>query len=290
MDLITILLIVLAVSIPLFIKIIKQGETALVLTLGRYSSTAGPGIVFLIPGVQSILRVDLREQVITVPEQQIITRDNVGVAVDGIVYVQITDPYKSQYAITNVFMGVVNLAQTNLRSVLGTMSLDETLSNREVINGRLLESLDRETEKWGVKVMRVEIKRLDPPHDIQESMSKQMKAEREKRAQILEAEGYRQALITRSEGDKQSQILQAEGDKQSRILKAQGEAEAKIKIAEATAKALELESIAASEYFKGPAVTKEQLSVIENALGGGNTKYILDSDILTSISKTFGIK
>lgn len=280
----------LALSIPFFVKIIKQGETALVLTLGRYSSTAGPGIVFLIPGVQSILRVDLREQVITVPEQQIITRDNVGVAVDGIVYVQITDPYKSQYAITNVFMGVVNLAQTNLRSVLGTMSLDETLSNREVINGRLLESLDRETEKWGVKVMRVEIKRLDPPHDIQESMSKQMKAEREKRAQILEAEGYRQALITRSEGDKQSQILQAEGDKQSRILKAQGEAEAKIKIAEATAKALELESLAASEYFKGAAVTKEQLSVIENALGGGNTKYILDSDILTSISKTFGIK
>ncbi|MDD2745914.1 MAG: SPFH/Band 7/PHB domain protein, partial [Candidatus Gracilibacteria bacterium] len=150
--------------------------------------------------------------------------------------------------------------------------------------------LDRETEKWGVKVMRVESKRLDPPHDIHESMSKQMKAEREKRAQILEAEGYRSALITKSEGDKQSKILQAEGDKQSQILQAEGEAEAKIKIAQATAKALELESVAASAYFTGPAVTKEQLNVIQNSLGGGNTKYILDSDILTSISKTFGIK
>lgn len=244
-------------------------------------------MVFLIPGIQTIIRVDLREQVINVPEQQIITKDNVGVAVDGIVYAQIIDAYKSQYAISNVFMGVVNLAQTNLRSVLGTMSLDETLSNREVINARLLESLDRETEKWGIKVMRVEIKRLDPPHDIQESMSKQMKAEREKRAQILEAEGYRQSLITKSEGDKQSKILQAEGEKQSAILQAEGEAMARIAIAEAEAKALELESKAAIEYFQGAAVTKEQLSVIENALGGGNTKYVLDSDILTSISKTF---
>lgn len=123
---------------------------------------------------------------------------------------QIIDAYKAHYSSTNVMFGVATLAQTNLRSVLGTMSLDETLSNRDMINARLLESLDRETEKWGIKVLRVEIKRLDPPHDIQESMSKQMKAEREKRAQILEAEGYRQSLITRSEGDKQSQILKAQ--------------------------------------------------------------------------------
>jgi regulator of protease activity HflC (stomatin/prohibitin superfamily) len=225
-----------------------------------------------------------------VPEQQIITKDNVGVAVDGIVYIQIIDPVRAQYEIANVFLAVVNLAQTNLRSVLGTMSLDDTLSNREVINGRLLESLDRETAKWGVKVMRVEIKRLDPPHDIQESMSKQMKAEREKRAQILEAEGYRQSLITKSEGDKQSKILQAEGEKESQILRAQGEAQAKVAIAEAQAKALELESIAAESFFKGQAVTKEQLKVIQNSLGGGNTKYVLDSDILTSIGKSFGIK
>ncbi len=284
---IIIIIIFIGLLIPFFIKTIKQGENAIILTLGKYSSTEGPGIVFLIPGIQSCQRIDLREQVINVPEQQVITRDNVGVTVDGIVYVQITDSYKATFAIANVYGGVVNLAQTSLRSVLGTMALDETLSNREIINAKLLETLDRETEKWGVKVMRVEIKRLDPPHDIMESMSKQMKAEREKRAQILEAEGYKQSLITKSEGDKQSQILKAEGEKESQVLRATGEAEAKIKIAEATAKALELESIAASAYFTGPAVTKEQLNVIQNSLGGGNTKYILDSDILTSISKTF---
>lgn len=281
------LLIFLGVVIVFAVRKINQGEVGLKETLGRYTSTTGPGITFVFPGIQSVRRVDIREQVVTVPEQQIITRDNVGMAVDGVIYVQIVDPYQATYDINNVFMAVVNLAQTNLRSVLGTMTLDETLSNREVINGRLLESLDRETGKWGIKVLRVEIKRLDPPDDIQNAMSKQMKAEREKRAQILEAEGYKQSLITKSEGDKQSKILQAEGERESQILRAQGEANAKIAIAEAEAKRMELESNAAVEFFKGAAVTKEQLKVIEGALGT-NTKYILDSDILAGVSKIFG--
>ncbi len=281
------LLVVLAIIIPMFIRKINQGEVGLREFLGKYTDTVGPGIFFLIPGIQAVKRIDIREQVVTVPEQQIITKDNVGMAVDGVIYVQIIDPYQATYDINNVFMAVVNLAQTNLRSVLGTMSLDETLSNREAINVRLLESLDRETGKWGIKVLRVEIKRLDPPDDIQNAMSKQMKAEREKRAQILEAEGYKQSLITKSEGDKQSKILQAEGERESQILRAQGEANAKIAIAEAEAKRMELESNAAVEYFKGAAVTKEQLKVIEGALGQ-NTKYILDSDILAGVSKIFG--
>lgn len=281
------LLVVVAVLIPFFVRKINQGEVGLREFLGKYTDTVGPGIFFLIPGIQSVRKVDIREQVITVPEQQIITKDNVGMAVDGVIYVQITDPYQATYDINNVFMAVVSLAQTNLRSVLGTMTLDETLSNREVINGRLLESLDRETGKWGIKVLRVEIKRLDPPDDIQNAMSKQMKAEREKRAQILEAEGYKSALVTKSEGDKQSAILQAEGRKQAQILSAQGEAEAKVAIAEAEAKRLELESNAAQSFFKGAAVTKEQLKVIEWALGQ-NTKYVLDSDILAGVSKIFG--
>lgn len=289
MDGLITLIIVVAILIPLFLKKVNQGEVGLVENLGKFSKQVGPGITFLIPGVQTIRRVDIREQVITVPEQQIITRDNVGMAVDGIIYVQITEAQKAQYEISNVFLAVVNLAQTNLRNVLGTMSLDDTLSNRDSINIRLLEALDRETAKWGIKVLRVEIKKLEPPRDIQDSMSKQMKAEREKRAQILEAEGYRQALVEKSEGDKQSKILQAEGEKQSQILRAQGEAQAKVAIAEAQAKALELESNAAQEFFKGQAVAKEQLKVVENALAN-NSKYILDSDILTSISKTFGIK
>jgi regulator of protease activity HflC (stomatin/prohibitin superfamily) len=281
------LLIVLGIAIPLFIRKVNQGEVGLREFLGRYTDTIGPGIFFLIPGIQSVRKIDIREQVVTVPEQQIITKDNVGMAVDGVIYVQITDPFQATYDINNVFMAVVNLAQTNLRSVLGTMSLDDTLSNRESINIKLLESLDRETGKWGIKVLRVEIKRLDPPDDIQNAMSKQMKAEREKRAQILEAEWYKSALITKSEGDKQSSILQAEGSKQAQILAAEGEAQAQIAIAEWVAKALELESNAAVAYFKWAAVTKEQLKVIENALGQ-NTKYILDSDILAGVSKIFG--
>lgn len=237
--------------------------------------------------MQTLRRVDIREQVVNVPEQQIITMDNVSMAVDGIIYVQITDPFQATYDVNNVFMAVVSLAQTSLRSVLGTMSLDETLSNRDTINARLLTSLDKETGKWGVKVLRVEIKRLDPPDDIQDAMSKQMKAEREKRAQILEAEGYRQSQITRSEGDKQSAILQAEGKKQAAILQAEGDARAEIALAEAKAKALELEATAAVQFFNGAAVTKEQLKVIEGAFGQ-NTKYILDSDILAGVSKIFG--
>jgi regulator of protease activity HflC (stomatin/prohibitin superfamily) len=269
------------------IKKVSQGEAGLIETLGKFTGTVAPGIQFIIPGIQSLRRVDIREQVVTVPEQQIITMDNVGVAVDGIVYVQITDPYKAVYEISNVFMAVVNLAQTNLRSVLGTMSLDETLSNREAINARLLASLDKETGKWGIKVMRVEIKRLDPPHDIQEAMSKQMKAEREKRASILEAEGYKMALITKSEGDKQSKILEAEGQRESEILRAQGEAQAKVLNAEAAAKAIELESKASTEYFHGQAVSKEQLNVIRDGLAG-NTKFVLDTDILGSLAKMVG--
>lgn len=284
---IIVLLIGAAIIIPMFIRKINQWEVGLREFLGRYTDTVGPGIFFLIPGVQTVRRIDIREQVVTVPEQQIITRDNVGMAVDGVIYVQIMDPQQATYNINNVFMAVVNLAQTNLRSVLGTMSLDETLSNRESINIKLLESLDRETGKWGIKVLRVEIKRLDPPDDIQNSMSKQMKAEREKRAQILEAEGYKLSLITKSEWDKQSQILQAEGEREAQLLRAQWEASAMVAVAEAKAKSLELESNAAQSFFKWAAITKEQLKVIEWALGQ-NTKYILDSDILAWVSKIFG--
>ena len=283
-----VLLFVFAIIIGLMsVKQVSQGEKGIVEYFGKYSLTVDPGLVFIFPGVLRLIRIDVREQVINVPEQQIITKDNVGVAVDGIVYMQVVDPVKAQYEVSNVFMAVVSLAQTNLRSVLGTLSLDETLSNREIINARLLESLDRETSKWGIKVTRVEIKRLDPPKDIQDSMSKQMKAEREKRAQILDSEGYKQSLITKSEGDKQSQILQAEGQKQSQILQAEGQAQAQVLNAQARAKALELESLAAQSYFVGQAVTKEQLNVLQNSLQE-NTKYILDSEILAALGKVIG--
>lgn len=207
---IIVLLVIIAIMIPMFIRKINQGEVGLREFVGRYTDTVGPGIFFLIPGIQSVRRVDIREQVINVPEQQIITKDNVAVTVDGIVYVQITDPAKATYEINNVFLAVVSLAQTNLRSVLGTMELNDTLSNRDMINGKLLESLDRETGKWGVKVMRVEIKKLEPPASVQEMMNMIKNAQSEKSAKITAAEGYKVAMITQAEADKQSKILQAE--------------------------------------------------------------------------------
>lgn len=287
-----VLMVVLVVLIVLFaqtVKVIQQGKVGLIEFLGKYQKTTGAGLTFIIPGIQRLRKIDIREQMINVPEQEVITADNVGVTVDGVVYVQINDPYKATYEINNVLLAVVNLAQTNLRSVLGTMSLDETLSNRDMINKKLKGTLDEETLKWGVTATRVEIKRLDPPMDIQQAMSKQMKAEREKRAQILEAEGIRESQILKAEGEKKSSILEAEGAKESAILRASGEANAIEALAKAEATKIELESNAAEAFFKGNAVKKEQLDVIENALKG-NTKYILDSDILQSIGKSFGMK
>lgn len=275
MPIIYLLLIILFIILPMSVKIIRQGYVGLIETLGEYKRTVTPGLTFVLPGIQRLQRVDIREQVINVPEQEIITSDNVGVTVDGIVYVRIDEPVKASYEINNVYMAVVNLAQTNLRSVLGTMNLDDTLSNRETINARLKVALDVETSKWWVNVTRVEIKRLDPPQDIQDAMSKQMKAEREKRSVILEAQWYREAQITRAEWDKKSAILQAEWEKESQILRAQG-----------TAKRIELEATAAQKYFEGNAVTKEQLSVIEKALSE-NTKFIVDSDFLADVTKIF---
>lgn len=272
------------------IKIIPQGYAWLISNLWSFAKTVWAGPTFLLPFFQSIIIVDIKEQVITVPEQQVITKDNVWVTVDGVVYVQIQDPYKAQFEVQNVFMAVVNLAQTTLRSVLGTMTLDETFSNREAINAQLLTTLDRETVKWGIKVMRVEIKKLEPPRSVQDQMNMIKNAQSDKTARITEAEGYKIALITKSEADKAQKILEAEWQKQSKILEAEWIAQAKIAIAEAEAKRLELESVAAQKFFSWSAVTKEQLKVIENSLSGWNTKFILDNDILASIGKSFGLK
>lgn len=157
-----IVIIVLALILPTVVKFIKPGEVGLVLTFGRYSSTANPGVVLLIPGIQSILRVDLREQVMVIQELKIITQDNLLVAVAGIIYVQITDPYNSQYAIANVFTAVVNYTQTTLRATIGEMPRNEVISNRDILSVRMLELLDEETSKWGVKVKRLELTRVEP--------------------------------------------------------------------------------------------------------------------------------
>lgn len=275
MNYILVLLVLAVIIIPMFIRIVRQGYVGLVETLGRFGRTAQPGVTFIIPGVQSLRKVDIREQVINVPEQEVITSDNVNVTVDGIVYFRIEDAVRANYEINNVYLAVVNLAQTNLRSVLGTMALDETLSNRETINARLKSALDTETAKWGVNVTRVEIQRLDPPAHIQEAMSKQMIAERSKRAVILEAQGYKEAQITRAEWDKQSAILQS-----------QGQAEAIERLATAQAKKVEVESLASDQFFKGNAVVHEQIRMAGKAFSE-NTKYVVGTDILAAIEKVF---
>ena len=263
-----ILLIVLAVvalvALRKSITIIHQAEKGLVERFGRYKETLDPGLRFLVPFVDSLrARVDMRESVLDVEPQGVITKDNVGVTVDAVVYYYVTDAKGVQYEVSNFFVAVSKLAQTNLRNLVGDMTLDETLASRERINTALRETLDEATDKWGVKVTRVEVKEILPPRDITDAMSKQMKAEREKRATILEAEGYRQRQILVAEGDKQNAILVAEGDRQAAILRAEGEA-----------KAIENISKAADEFFVGNAQLLKQLQVTQASLED-NTKLVI---------------
>jgi regulator of protease activity HflC (stomatin/prohibitin superfamily) len=219
------------------IIIVRPYEAAIVERLGRYQKTLYQGLHFIIPFLDRVIKVDLRERVVDVPPQEVITRDNVVVTVDGIIYYRVIKPEDVVYRVQNFQLAAVALAQTNLRNIIGELTLDETLTSREIINAKLRTVLDEATDPWGVKITRVEIKRIDPPKDVMDAMHKQMKAEREKRAMILEAEGFRESQIKKAEGLKESQILEAEGkarsiqlvadaEKYSIIARAQGEAEA----------------------------------------------------------------
>jgi regulator of protease activity HflC (stomatin/prohibitin superfamily) len=215
------------------LRIVRQIEKGVVETFGQYSRTTEPGLVLLFPPFQSIRMVDMREQVMDVPPQEVITKDNAPVTVDAVIYFQVTDPVKVMYNIANFALAAIKLAQTNLRNIIGEMELDQTLTSRERINTQLRQVLDEATDKWGVKVVRVEIQKIEPPQDITMSMSKQMKAEREKRANILEAEGFKQAAILKAEGGKEAVVLEATAQKQAAILKAEGQAEAIKRVADA---------------------------------------------------------
>lgn len=208
------------------LRIIRPFEKGLVERLGKFVRTEEPGLAFIFPLVETIRKVDVRERVIDVPPQDVITKDNVLVTVDAVIYFQVTDPFKVTYNVARFTVAALKLAQTNLRNVIGDMLLDQTLTSRNRINEQLRLVLDEATDKWGVKVTRVELQKIDPPKDITEAMSRQMKAERTKRAVILDAEGVRQAAILRADGEKQAEILRAEGSRQAKILVAQGEAQA----------------------------------------------------------------
>jgi regulator of protease activity HflC (stomatin/prohibitin superfamily) len=215
------------------VRIVRPYQRGLVEQLGKYKETIDPGLRVIIPFVQTVRLVDMREQVVDVPPQEVITKDNVVVSVDAVVYYEPTDPQRLAYNVANFILAVTKLAQTNLRNLVGDMQLDEALTSRDSINLSLRQILDDATDKWGVRVVRVELQRIDPPPDVMHSMHEQMKAERTRRALVTQAEGDRTAAITRAEGERQSAILAAEGNKQQQILQAEGQAEATRAIADA---------------------------------------------------------
>lgn len=232
------------------IKIVPQSSVLLIERLGRFNRIAASGLNIIVPFFESpravywtnvrpgLTSIDLREQYIDLPPQPVITRDNVTINVDSVVYWQITDPAKAVYEVADLVGGLVQLTITGMRSVMGEMDLDHTLSSRDQINAKLRLILDEATDKWGVKVTRVDVKNINPPEDVRITMEKQMTAERNRRALILQAEGDKQAAITRAEGEKQAAITRSEGEKESAILAADGAAQARLKSAQAEAQAL----------------------------------------------------
>jgi len=247
-------------------------------TLSKFVGTLWSGWHFLMPFISTVKLVDVREKVLNTGSHEMITKDNAVVTVDAVAYMQIVTAEKAIYEIDNPREAVIQLVLANLRSMIWKLTLDECLSERWRINEYVQTHLTEETSKWGIRILRVEIQRIDPPADLTRAMQEQKKAEQEKRAAIL-----------RAEGAKASFILTAEWEKQKNILEAEWKAQALERIAGAKAKALELESTAAIEFFKWPAVLKEQLKVTENAMSQ-NTKYIIDTDILGTVKWLFSSK
>lgn len=208
------------------VKIVRPWQKGLIERLGKYQRTADSGLTIIIPLWEKMIKVDMREQVVDVPPQAVITKDNVVVDVDAVVYYEVTDPIKVTYNVADFYIAATKLAQTNLRNLIGDLALDESLTSREVINTKLRQILDDATDKWGTKVTRVELQRIEPPKDVTEAMHRQMKAERDRRAMILEAEGHKQSAILRAEGEAEAIKKVADANKYRKLTVAKGEAEA----------------------------------------------------------------
>lgn len=221
------------------LRIVRPWEKGLIERLGRYQRTVDSGLTLIIPFLENMVKVDMREQVVDVPPQQVITKDNVAVEVDAVVYYEVTDPVKVTYNVANFYVAATKLAQTNLRNLIGDLALDESLTSRELINTKLREILDDATDKWGTKVTRVELQKIEPPQDVTEAMHRQMKAERERRAMILEAEGQKKSAILSAEGVRQSAILEAEGRAEAIRRVADAEKYQKLTVAEGEGQAIE---------------------------------------------------
>ncbi len=282
--------IVLVVYVATAIKIVRPYEKGIVERFGRYQRTYDSGLHIIFPFVDKLTKVDMRENVVDVPPQEVITKDNVVVTVDAVVYYEATDPVKLIYNVANFYMAATKLAQTNLRNVIGEMQLDESLTSREKINAALRQILDDATDKWGVRVVRVELQRIEPPVDVTEAMHRQMKAERTRRALILEADGDKQAAITRAEGSKQAAILDAEG--RATAIKEVAEAEKFQKIAIAEGEARAIENVFGAIHAGNPTndlLAVRYLDALPKIANGQATKVFLPYEISGVLGAVAGI-
>ena len=258
------------------IKVVPQAQARIVERLGRYHRTLNAGLSFVIPIIDKTrARVDLREQVVSFPPQPVITEDNLVVSIDSVIYFQVTDPRSATYEIASYLMGIEQLTITTLRNVIGSMDLEETLTSRDSINGQLRGVLDEATGRWGIRVNRVEIKAIDPPNSVQESMEKQMRAERDKRAAILTAEGQKQSAILTAEGEQKAAVLRAEGDARAAVLRAEGESEAITKVVAAIHEAKPDSHVLAYQYLQ---------TLPEIAQGSANKVWVLPSELTGQIA------
>jgi regulator of protease activity HflC (stomatin/prohibitin superfamily) len=263
------------------VRIIPQAQAGVVERLGRYSRTLTPGLTLVVPFVDRIrAMIDLREQVVSFPPQPVITEDNLVVSIDSVIYFQVTDPKAATYEIANYIQAIEQLTVTTLRNVIGGLALEKTLTSRDEINSQLRGVLDEATGKWGIRVNRVELKAIDPPASIQESMEKQMKADREKRAVVLTAEGEKQSQILTAEGEKQSAILRAEGDRQATILAAEGQAKAIQTVFQAIHDGKPDAELLAYQYL-------QMLPKI--AEGDANKVWIIPNDLQQAVGRIAGV-
>ncbi len=280
------ILIIVLLGVILFriFRIIRPFETGLVERLGKFNREASPGLNIVLPGLERIIIVDMREQVIDVPPQEVITKDNVTITVDAVIYYEPTDPKKLVYNVGDFIQAATKLAQTNLRNVVGDLELDSALTSRETINTSLKLILDEATDKWGTRVVRVEIQRIDPPQDVQDAMNKVMKAERDRRAAVTEAEGEKRAAILTAEGLRESQILSAEGEAEA--LKAVADAQRYEKIAIAEGEAEAIEKVFDAIHKGDPTndlIAIKYLESLEKVANGKATKIFLPADLSATL-------
>ena len=272
-----VLIVVILVILARCVRVVQQSKAYVIERLGAFHTVWSVGLHFKVPFIDRVLRVvSLKEQVADFPPQPVITKDNVTMQIDTVLYYQITDPKLFAYGVENPMNAIENLTATTLRTIIGELELDQSLTSRDIINARMRSILDEATDPWGIKVNRVELKNILPPKDIQNAMEKQMRAERERREQILQAEGQKQSQILVAEGEKESRILRADGEKQARIMEAEAEAAAILRVNEAMANSLKLLN---ESNPTDPVIRIKALEAFQAAANGKATKIIIPSEI-----------